>query len=163
MKERKGEHPWGDSGQLLLLVVFTVIWVSDTFVYHWSTFLAARVPQAIRMGLLTLALLATFLLIRTGHVVISGKERPNHVVDTGAFHFVRHPLYLAALLAYLGTALSSLSLISLAVLVPGFLFYDYIASYEERLLEAKLGQPYFSYEARTGKWLPFVGRRALPL
>jgi protein-S-isoprenylcysteine O-methyltransferase Ste14 len=159
MQERKGEHPWGDRGQLLLLAIFLVVWVSDTFVFHWSTFLAAQVPQGIRMTLLALALLVTFLLIRTGHVVISGKERPNYVVDTGAFHFVRHPLYLAALSAYLGTALSSLSLLSLALLIPIFLFYNYIASYEERLLEAKLGQPYYSYEARTGKWLPFVGRR----
>jgi protein-S-isoprenylcysteine O-methyltransferase Ste14 len=58
-------------------------------------------------------------------------------------------LYLAALLGYVGTAISSLSLISFAL---------YIASYEEKLLEARFGEAYREYVRRTGKWLPRVGR-----
>lgn len=121
MQEPKGEQPWGDRGPLLLLAIFLVVWVGDTFEFHCSTFLTARVPQGIPMTLLALALLFTFLQIRT--------------------------------------TLSALSLLSLALLVPIFLFYNCIASHEERLLAAKLGQPSYSYEARTGKWLPFASRR----
>jgi len=159
MKEKRGEHPYGDLGQLLLAALFIVVWVADTFFFHWSTFLADSVPSSIRHVLLGLALLMTFILLRSGHVVISGEERLNYVVDTGAFHYVRHPIYLAVLIAYLGTAISSMSLLSLALLIPIFVFYNYIASYEESLLEARFGEAYREYQRKTGKWLPGVGRR----
>jgi protein-S-isoprenylcysteine O-methyltransferase Ste14 len=81
------------------------------------------------------------------------------VVDTGAFYYVRHPIYLAALLAYIGTTLSSMSLFSFGLLIPIFVFYNYIANYEEKLLEARFGYAYLEYKRRTGKWLPRVRRR----
>ncbi len=154
MKERRGEHPFGDEGQLILLGLFLIVWVADSFFFHWSTFLASYISNLVRMILLGLAIIAAILLVRSGHVVLSGEERPNYVVDTGAFRYVRHPLYLAALLGYLGTAISSFSLLSFLLLIPIFIFYNYIASYEEKLLESKLGESYRSYESRTGKWLP---------
>jgi protein-S-isoprenylcysteine O-methyltransferase Ste14 len=159
MQEKRGEHPFGDTGQLLLAALFLIVWVGDTFLFHWSTFLADSVPNPVRMALLGIALLITFVLLSTGHFVISGEERPGYVVDTGPFHYVRHPIYLAAFMAYVGTALSSLSLLSLGLLIPIFVFYNYIAGYEERLLESKFGEAYRAYERRTGKWLPRVGRR----
>jgi protein-S-isoprenylcysteine O-methyltransferase Ste14 len=159
MKEKRGEHTFSDVGQLMLVALFLVVWVGDSFFLHWSTFLAGWVPNPIRMALLGLALLITLILVWTGRVVISGKERPNYVVDTGPFRYVRHPLYLAALMAYVGTAISSLSLLSFALLIPIFVFYNYIASYEEKLLEARFGGAYREYVGRTGKWLPRLGRR----
>jgi protein-S-isoprenylcysteine O-methyltransferase Ste14 len=35
-----------------------------------------------------------------------------------------------------------------------FLFYNYIAGYEERLMETKFGEDYASYKKRTGRWVP---------
>ncbi len=156
MKEKKGEHPFGDTGQLILLGIFLVVWVNDTFFLHWSTFLSVLIPLYLRMAFLGLALLLTFLLVRSAHFVVSEKERPNYVVDTGAFHYVRHPLYLGSLVAYLGVAISSMSLFSLALLIPIFVFYNYIATYEEKLLEEKFGTAYQDYKKRTGKWLPKI-------
>ena len=158
MEEKKGEHSLGDRGQLACLAVFAVIWVADSFVFHWSTAMALAVPNWARMTFLAVMLLLVAYLILGAHRVVTGEQRPDHVIDTGPFRFVRHPLYLAALLAYLGTAVSSLSLLCLALLVPIFLFYDYIATYEERLLEGKFGHAYRDYEARTGKWIPGIGR-----
>jgi protein-S-isoprenylcysteine O-methyltransferase Ste14 len=158
MKEKRGEHPFGDLGQMMLAALFLVVWVGDSFFLHWSTFLKHWVPESVRMGLLGLALLFALILLGTGHGVMTGKERPNHVVDTGPFRYVRHPIYLAALLGYVGTAISSLSLFSFALLIPVFIFYGYIAGYEEKLLEGKFGDAYREYERKTGKWLPRVGR-----
>jgi len=31
MKEKEGEHPFGDAGQLISLGVFLVVWVGDSF------------------------------------------------------------------------------------------------------------------------------------
>jgi protein-S-isoprenylcysteine O-methyltransferase Ste14 len=88
MKEKKGEHPFGDTGQLILLGIFLVVWVSDTFFFHWSTFLSVLIPLYLRIAFLGLALLLTFFLVRSAHFVVSQNERPNYVVDTGAFHYV---------------------------------------------------------------------------
>jgi protein-S-isoprenylcysteine O-methyltransferase Ste14 len=63
-------------------------------------------------------------------------------------------LYLAAILFYLGLAISTASLFSLALLLIIFLFYNYIASYEERLMEIKFGEDYMTYKKTTGKWIP---------
>jgi protein-S-isoprenylcysteine O-methyltransferase Ste14 len=146
MKERKGEHPFGDAGQLILLGMFLVVWAGDSFFLHKSTFVSDYVPLFIRLFILALALITAVYLSMSGHVVVAHGERPNSVVSTGAFRYVRHPLYLAAILFYLGLAVSTASLF-------------YIAGYEERLMEMKLGEEYVSYKNRTGKWLPRMGGR----
>ena len=157
MKERKGEHPFGDAGQLILLGLFLIVWAGDSFFLHKSTFVSDYVPLFIRLAILGLILIPAVYLSMSGHVVVAHGERPNSVVSKGAFRYVRHPLYLAAILFYLGLAVSTASLLSLALLVIIFLFYNYIASYVVRLLEIKFGEDYLSYKNRTGKWLPRMG------
>jgi protein-S-isoprenylcysteine O-methyltransferase Ste14 len=61
------------------------------------------------------------------------------------------------MLFYLSLALSTLSLISLAVLGGIFAFYDRIASYEERRLAEAFGPAYQAYRAKVPKWLPRFG------
>jgi protein-S-isoprenylcysteine O-methyltransferase Ste14 len=67
---------------------------------------------------------------------------------------VRHPLYFGSILVYLGLTFSTASLFCLGLLVVAILFYNYIAGYEEKLLEIKLGQTYIAYKENTGKWMP---------
>jgi protein-S-isoprenylcysteine O-methyltransferase Ste14 len=156
MKEKKGEHPLGDAGQLILLVVFLVVWVGDSFFLRISTFLSDYVPLYIRLVIFGLTLIAAMYLFRSGHVVVSHEQRPNNVVSSGAFRYVRHPLYLASILTYLGLTVSTVSLFSFLLLVGIFIFHNYIASYEEKLLDARFGEEYRKYKRSTGKWLPKV-------
>jgi len=156
MKERKGEHPYGDIGQLLLLVVFAVVWMTDSSFLNATTFLSSYVPDYIRHIVLVVLVIMAVSLFLSSRVVIRG-ERPSEVVSDRAFRYVRHPMYLAAILGYFAAAFSSLSLASLTLLVPIFIFYNYIATYEERLLEAKFGEKYKEYERKTGKWVPRTG------
>jgi protein-S-isoprenylcysteine O-methyltransferase Ste14 len=157
MKQRKGEHPMGDAGQLMLLGLFLVVWAGDSFFLHKSTFLSGYVPLLIRLVILAFVLIVAAYLSTSGHVVVAHGERPNSVVSKGAFRYVRHPLYSAAILFYLSLTIATASLFSLALLVVIFLFYNYIAGYEERLMEIKFGEDYVSYKKRTGRWVP--GRR----
>jgi protein-S-isoprenylcysteine O-methyltransferase Ste14 len=159
MKERKGEHPFGDAGQLILLGLFLVVWAGDSFFLHKSTFVSDYVPLFIRLVILALTLITAAYLSMSGHVVVAHGQRPNAVLSRGAFRYVRHPLYLAAILFYLGLTVSTASLFSLALLVIILLFYNYIASYEERLMVIKFGEDYVSYKNRTGKWVPKIGGR----
>ncbi|MGP8050762.1 MAG: methyltransferase family protein [Desulfobaccales bacterium] len=51
-------------------------------------------------------------------------------------------------------ALSTASLISLVLWVAICIFYNYLASYEEKLLAAEFGESSRIYQEQTGKWLP---------
>jgi protein-S-isoprenylcysteine O-methyltransferase Ste14 len=157
MKEKNGEHPFGDAGQLILLVVFFIVWAGDSFFLRKSTFLSGFVPLYVRLALLVVAEVCAVSLVRSGHVVVSGEERPRRIVSSGAFRYVRHPLYLGCIVSYFGLAVSTLSLLSVLVFVAIFAFYDYIASYEEKLMEAKFGADYSVYKEKTGKWVPGIG------
>jgi protein-S-isoprenylcysteine O-methyltransferase Ste14 len=159
MKEKNGEHPLGDAGQLILFGVFMVIWILDSFVLQQSTFLSKYIPLVIRLIILGLALSTAFFLFKSGHVVVSGDRRATEVVSTGAFRYVRHPLYLGSILVYLGLTVSTASLFCLALLVVIVLFYNSIAGYEEKLLEVKFGMAYIEYEKKTGKWIPGISKK----
>jgi protein-S-isoprenylcysteine O-methyltransferase Ste14 len=157
MKEKNGEHPLGDAGQVILFGVFMVIWVLDSFVLHRSTFLAKYIPLVFRLIILGAALGTAFYLFKSGHAVVSDNQHAPAVVSTGAFRYVRHPLYLGTILAYFGLTVSTTSLFCLAMLVAIAVFYNYIAGYEEKLLEKKLGQAYIAYKENTPRWMPRFG------
>jgi len=129
---------------------------APSFFLRQSTFLSEYLPLYIRLIILGLTLVAGIYLFRSGHVVIRHEERPSILVTQGVFHYVRHPLYLASILTYFGVAISTASLFSLALGVGILFFYNYIASYEERLLEVKIGDEYRNYRRRTGKWIPKI-------
>jgi protein-S-isoprenylcysteine O-methyltransferase Ste14 len=154
MKEKKGEHPFGDAGQLISLAAFLIVWVADSFFIRKSTFLSEYVPLWIRLVVLGVAIILAMVLFKSGHVVVSHEQRPNYVLTTGAFRYVRHPLYSASLLTYLGLTVSTASLLSLLLFSGIFVFHNFIAGYEEQLLEKKFGEDYRAYKRQTGKWIP---------
>ena len=158
MKEKNGEHPLGDVGQMVLFGFFMIVWILDSFILRRSTFLSDHIPLVFRLVLLAITLIIAAYLFRSGHVVVSHEQRLNGVVSSGAFRFVRHPLYLGSILVYFGLMASTASLFCLVLMIVIFLFYNNIASYEEKLLEIKWGDAYLAYKNKTGKWLPMIGR-----
>lgn len=160
MKEKNGEHPFGDAGQLILLALFLILWIGDSFFLRVSTFLSEAIPLSIRLVFLGLALATAAYLSMWGHDRICREERGTRVVSVGAFRYVRHPLYSACLLFYLGLTVSTASFFSLVFFVVIFVFYNYLASFEERLLEEKFGEEYRNYKRRTGKWVPRMGKES---
>jgi protein-S-isoprenylcysteine O-methyltransferase Ste14 len=160
MKDKNGEHPFGDAGQLILLAIFLSIWGGDSFFLRKSTFLSDNLPLYLRLSILAITIAIALYLFRSGHVAVSHHQRPDKVLSGGAFRYVRHPLYLASIVTYFGLSVSTASLFSLAFIIVAIIFYDYIAGYEERLLELKFGEIYSNYKKRTGKWLPRIGRNS---
>jgi protein-S-isoprenylcysteine O-methyltransferase Ste14 len=157
MESKNGEHPYGDLGQLILLVIFLAVWVGDSFFLQYSTFLSRYMPLALWLLIAALALLLAFFLVKSGHVVISHGNHgrlPQSLVMDGAFRYVRHPLYLGCILTYFGLAVATASLLSLALLAVIVPFYNFLATYEENLLEDMFGESYLTYQQKTGKWLP---------
>ena len=154
MKEKNGEHPFGDAGQLILLGLFLIIWIADSFILQYSTTLTTMVPLFSRLTIFFVLLGISLYLFKSGHVVVSHDHKPTGVVSNGAFQFVRHPLYLASLLTYLGLANLTFSMISFMLIFGIFIFYNYIAGYEEKLLLERYGESYRQYQQKTGKWFP---------
>ena len=150
-----GEHPYGDTGQMIFLLVFLVVWVLDSFVFKGTTFFSASLPLWGR-GLIALALLGCAVyLVRSGHRAVSHEVQAEpRVLRDGAFAHVRHPLYLASLLFYLFLMAFSVTILSLVVFAGAFLFYNFIAAYEEKSMEERFGREYTDYKAEVGRWLP---------
>ena len=150
-----GEHRWGDTGQLILLVMFLGIWITDSFIFHYSTFLVEVVSNYIRVPIAAVVLIAGWYLARGGMKAVFGTARENpEVISTGVFRIVRHPIYTGAILFYLGTSLITMSIASavLCLLIIGF--YIVISKYEESILTEAFGNDYLEYKKRTGMLCP---------
>jgi protein-S-isoprenylcysteine O-methyltransferase Ste14 len=72
---------------------------------------------------------------------------------------VRHPVYLAEILLYLGLLVGNMSLAALGVWIGAVIFLHRISRYEENLLLARFGEEYRQYMTRVPMWLPRIGRR----
>ncbi|MBN1895781.1 isoprenylcysteine carboxylmethyltransferase family protein [bacterium] len=154
MKENRGEHPFGDAGQLVFLLLFLLVWITDSFVLHLTTGWARAVPPALRLMVCLFFLVPAFFLMKSGHRAVEERERPAQMITTGAFRLVRHPLYLSSLMVYMALTGLTGSLLSLALLVPIWLFFDKIAEFEEGIMVKKFGNDYLLYRNKTGRWLP---------
>ena len=150
-----GEHKFGDRGQLALLVLFLGVWITDSFVFHYSTFLRDVVPGYARVVAASVVLLFGWILARGGMKAVFGTLRTEpSVIDSGVFRVVRHPIYTGAILFYLGASLITFSIASALFLVPIIGFYIWIARYEEGILTEQFGQVYLNYQKKTGMLFP---------
>ena len=149
------EHPYGHLGQYTGVIVFLIVWSLDSFIFKVSTGFAHFIPLTVRLVLAVLCFLAAVYLAWKSHRIIFEDFRdPPRVIDTSVFSIVRHPLYLSVLLIYCGLFFTTLSLLSLAIFIIIFLFYDFIARFEEKKLVEAFGDAYVSYSATTPKWFP---------
>ena len=149
-----GEHALNDLIQVILLIIFLAVWGIDSFWLKLTTF-PGYAPLFLRSLIGTLLLLFSFYLSRNGLKIIFGQERAKpEVVRHGPFSRVRHPIYLAAILLYLGLTVFTFSLASLIMCVIIIIYYDFAARHEEKLLLTKYGDDYKKYMAEVPRWIP---------
>jgi len=89
-------------------------------------------------------------------VLFEQPQNPLKLVDSGVYAWVRHPMYLGTLLFCLVFLFIGFSVLSFAVWIAFFVFYDRMATYEENSLIEILGEEYIAYQKRVSKWLPRV-------
>ena len=159
-----GEHPLGDMGQLILLGVFLIIWIADSFIFKYSTSLSEYVYIYIRIPVAVVILFIAGWLARSGLKTVFGEKREQpHVITTGAFGVVRHPIYFASILVYLGLILMTFSLFSVIVWLVIIVFYYFISKYEEKLLLQRFGSEYEDYMKKIPMLFPLkIGNRKKP-
>jgi protein-S-isoprenylcysteine O-methyltransferase Ste14 len=155
-----GEHPCGDTGQLILLFVFLIVWVGDSFILKLSIILTRYVPFGIRAVLFTIGVLAAGYLAHKGLGIVFGEEREHPcVIRKGVFNLVRHPIYLSAILLYLSCCLLTLSALSFLVWLIIVTFYIYISRHEERMLLDRFGREYADYMREVPMLIPWTRKK----
>jgi protein-S-isoprenylcysteine O-methyltransferase Ste14 len=152
------EHPLCDRIQLLIIILFFVAWGVDTlgfFLFGYSTVVFEVVSFPWLLVGTVVALGVSFYLVSKSHTAVLEQVRdPPVLVDSGVYAWVRHPMYLGTLLFCLAFIFVSVSLVSIVVWVGFFVFYDKMATYEEKSLLEILGARYVDYQKRVSKWLP---------
>ena len=154
-----GEHRFSDRGQVIFACLFAAIWVSDSFFLNYSTFpteymlLSVRIP----VGIIFLTL-AGYLAGKGLSIVFGDKTHKPSVTQKGVFNVVRHPIYLAEILLYLGLLVLNMSLAALGIWIAAIVFLRYISRYEEDLLVERFGDEYEQYMRRVPMWMPRIRR-----
>ena len=152
------EHPRGDLGQIIFAVIFFIVWGLDSFVLNLTTFPAASVPLYVRAPVAALLLcLSLYLAVKAHRVVFSEVREPPSVIKAGIFSHTRHPLYLSAILLYLGLVVLTLSVAAFILWLIICIFYDRISAYEEGRLAERFGEEYSDYTSQVPRWLPRPG------
>ena len=141
-----GEHKFGDTGQLILLLIFLIVWIGDSFILEYSTFLNNYIPAFVIIIVSALFLITSGYISWRGLKIVFGEKREKpSVIRKGVFNKVRHPIYLGSILLYLGLTITSCSIFSLIISMFIIAFYYYISKYEEKILLKKYGIDYENY------------------
>jgi protein-S-isoprenylcysteine O-methyltransferase Ste14 len=152
-----GEHPCGDNGQLILLILFLTVWVVDSFFLRFSTFAVRYVSPFIRIPVGVFLLLIAGYLAQQGMKIVFSEQRTQPVIiRKGVFNRVRHPIYLGCILFYVALVVFTLSIFATMVCAAIIVFYHYIAKYEEKLLLSKFGTEYEKYINAVPMWIPRI-------
>ncbi len=152
-----GEHPFGDTLQLIMLIIFSVVIMADTFIFQTYDYFGGRIPSIIRFPVgLGLIAFGGWLALR-GIQIVFRDLRPEPIMITeGMFSKARHPIYLGAMLVYLGVLCLTLSLLGAAVFLFVMLVYQWLAKHEEQLMLGIFGDKYVDYIQRVPMWIPKV-------
>jgi len=134
------------------------------FAYSWAYPVWLRwVGAVVLPGGVALLAWAHRHLGKSFHSLIVTKQ--DHVfVDTGPYRFIRHPIYLAYLLNYVGGGLLAGNWVLTVVPVAAYAVLVVLRlGQEERVMISRFGDAYEAYMARTGQLVPriaFSGRRS---
>lgn len=127
---------------------------------QWITFAKLPLGETARwvgaaLGLLNIVFLGWTLRTLGKNLTDTVVTREKHsLVVAGPYRYVRHPFYLAILGAATGLSLLAANWLLLAFGVATFILLLIRSPIEERALEARFGQAYRDYRARTGAIVP---------
>jgi protein-S-isoprenylcysteine O-methyltransferase Ste14 len=160
-------------GGIVAEIAFRILfWASATFLLapfsdqHYAQVQFWRLDNAALKWILVALIAAGFLFVWWARIHLGRlwsdwltKKAGHHVVDTGPYRLVRHPIYSGLIFAAFATAIekgTSFALFGAAILT--FAFYTR-ARREERFLRLELGEgAYNAYARKTAMLVPFMGR-----
>ena len=138
--------------------IFSPGFFSFAYIIHYPDWLRWLGGFALATGILLLGF-AHHHLGKSFHSLVVSKEN-QVLVETGPYRWIRHPIYTAFLINYVGGGLLSSNLV--LTVVPATMFAILVATRlgrEEEVLEGLYGQKYIEYEKRTGRLLPQIKKK----
>ena len=166
MKEGKLSLIAGSIAALTTLVfgseyIFFPGFFTFAYVLHYPEWLRWLGALALAGGIVLLGV-SHHHLGKSFHSFVGSKEA--HVlVETGPYRWIRHPIYLAFLVNYVGGGLLSGNLVLTFVPVTMFAILTLLRMRkEEKLLVDLFGQRYVEYLEHTGRLLPRIKKLRIP-
>lgn len=109
------------------------------------------------MGMGLVVVVLGFMHLRTNLTPFPTPKTKSHLVTSGIFSQVRHPIYTGLFLLFAGWALRGENLYQLLIAAALLLLFFFKSQYEERQLDKRFPQ-YEKYKARTGRFIPKLGK-----
>ncbi len=156
------KHPL-DKGSFWIIVVASIIFLSaslyDFYILHWTLYEAKTLYYAgIILFLIgyTLRLYSRISLQKQFSVFVA-LQKEHKLITTGIYNYVRHPIYTAGILSFIGFILitnSALGLLTgLLLVLPALLYRIHI---EEKILIAHFGDEYVEYKKKVKALIPWI-------
>ncbi|MEZ2295968.1 isoprenylcysteine carboxylmethyltransferase family protein [Variovorax sp. RCC_210] len=93
---------------------------------------------------------------RNDDPALYGFEKTSSIVKTGAFRYIRHPMYTALLLLAWGAFLKQFTWLTLALVLAATVLLFLTALRDEQECIAHFGDDYRAYMRGTRRFIPFV-------
>jgi len=152
------EHPLCDRIQLIMLILFFGVWGIDAFsfsIFGYSTIITHVLAFPLLLEGTILFFGLGFYLVSKSHKAVFEQVCDTPMLfDSGVYGWVRHPMYLGIMLFCISFLFVSVSLISIVIWIAFIIFYDRMATFEEKKLINMLGERYKAYQKRVSKWIP---------
>jgi protein-S-isoprenylcysteine O-methyltransferase Ste14 len=120
-------------------------------------------PFSIQQLFSWLLLLTSIFLVIHGLTLLKQIGQPNgnfenttHLVISGAYHFIRHPLYASLLALTWGAGLKAITIPSLCLSLVATVFLYATARVEEQENLMRFGAEYQEYMRKTKLFIPFI-------
>jgi protein-S-isoprenylcysteine O-methyltransferase Ste14 len=158
-KENKSKDQYSVVLIIIMSMLSTIIPIID-----WAYFSDNTSSNGV-LTIVGFVILWSGVLLRNYSIKILGKhftatiqlQKEHKLISTGPYSAIRHPSYLGALLALVGSAMFLNSLIgTFAAVVAMITAYVVRIKAEEKVLENLFGNEYQDYKNRTKKLIPFV-------
>ena len=147
------------------LVILAGLFIAVVIIHWWAIYDFSRLAktenvwQWFGMIILVSAIIINQLAIRTLKGLFDRITiKPNHhLVTTGIYRQVRHPVYLSYVLLLVGYCMILQSFVSLVLTVVSCtIWLENRINIEEKMLVEKFGDRYQAYQRKTRKIIPFI-------
>ena len=151
-----GEHPVGDTYQLIAILVFIAGVLLDFLLLGFPQKFNSQLPFWMRLPFSLVCIASGGWLALRGIQIVFGEYREEPVMLTEhMFACMRHPIYLGAVLIYVGVLILTLSPLGMLVFIGVLGLYQWLAKDEERRMLAIFEEDYREYQRKVPMWLPF--------
>ena len=149
------EAPNSHIYQTVMPILYILIWILDTNIFRFSTFLNNYLPFIVRLALFIIVFAIAITFIQLSHRTLFKTHHPSDkLITEGILRYVRNPMYFGILLIYVAFIFLSISLISVGFFIIVFLVYNWMVNFEENILLNMFGEEYKEYKRKVSKWIP---------